>query len=315
LESSDVEALKSELSTILNDGSLFFSSVDLAGMKEREAKIFQWRGINPYWDALTNEEKLRAQQIKKRLTDIGPRLIAAAQVSPLLEQTDIVEIRRLLRTLCSALVLKEYTYLDSYVVSQEDSVFGIEPASQEDVYGPLHECAEFFGYAAQKLSEKTDFLAPSPENLTRAIVSSQTPSIKKYRPNTAFIMMQINEKYPELEDVKNCIKDVFKEFGIKAVRSDEIEHSGTITQRVLDEIATSQFLIADLTGERPSVYYEVGFAHAIGTNPILYRKKGSPLHFDLAVHNVPEYENITDLKTKLKVRVAFLTNREPKASG
>ena len=40
----------------------------------------------------------------------------------------------------------------------------------------------------------------------------------------------------------------------------------------------------------------VGYAHALYRRLILFREKGAALHFDLLVHNVPEYENITDFK-------------------
>lgn len=143
------------------------------------------------------------------------------------------------------------------------------------------------------------------------IQSRQPLEVLRYEPNSAFILMWMDPKHHELDDVCNAIKEVCKEFGIRALRADDIQHEDKITDLVLSSIAQSEFLIADLTGERPNVYYEIGYAHALGKRPILYRKEGTCLHFDLSVHNVPEYRNITHLKQHLKMRFESMLGRTP----
>lgn len=271
-DSSYIESLRSEISLIYGEGAVYFSEIG-----ELIDKDYSWHANQ--WDQLPSEQRGTALRIRTKLADCGVRLIEAVRKSALLEQTDETEVKRLLRGMAAALLLKEFSYHPSYVVSEEDRVFGITPAEQEESPASLAKCAKNWDRIMGQLSEILDFLAPTSENLTRAIVSSQVPGVQKYRPNTAFIIMQIDDQIPKLEDVKNSIKDVFKEFGITAVRADEIEHSDVITQRILDEIVTSELLIADLTGERPSVYYEIGYAACLGqtAHPIQGRGHSPPL--------------------------------------
>jgi hypothetical protein len=142
-------------------------------------------------------------------------------------------------------------------------------------------------------SLKTNFLPRNPMALMATEVKQA---------NTAFVIMPIDPSNPELEDVYLAIEEVCKRFEIRVTRADLIEHQESITDVVLRQIRECEFLIADLSYERPNVYYEIGYAHAIAKRPILFRKKGTHLHFDLAGLGCPEFQNVTALKIMLDKR-------------
>ena len=123
------------------------------------------------------------------------------------------------------------------------------------------------------------------------------------RENRTFIMMSISDAYPELEDRLLAIKRASDSHGIGAVRVDEIEHSGKITDLILAMIEKSRFLVCDITAERPNVYYELGYAHGLKKEVILVAKQGTVAHFDIKDYNIIFYKNNAELEARVARRI------------
>ncbi len=120
------------------------------------------------------------------------------------------------------------------------------------------------------------------------------------QPNYAFVMMAMSTADPSIVDVHEAIKRACGSIGIVAERGDDSEFTGPITQKILGSIRISEFVIADLTHERPNVYYEVGYADALGKSVILVAREGTNVHFDLQGMKILYYPNLHHLEEKLK---------------
>jgi hypothetical protein len=259
-------------------------------------------------DTLTIVLSEEGKKLRAGIKRLSVEIAGAARGAPLMAEADLQDIRHSTRRMLASIYFRRYRHWGVYVHHDEGTVLGVDPPSQREEPVPnVRTARELFEGSIDSIHELIDLLSPAE---TTELSAKGTES---YRPNTAFIMMAIDKKQPLLEDVRNAIKEVFKEFGITAVTADEIEHEDAITDRILEEIETNEFLIADLTGERPNVYYEVGHAQPRGKRVILYRQSGTRVHFDISHRNCPEYQNISDLKQQLRKRMENVTNKPRKA--
>lgn len=126
---------------------------------------------------------------------------------------------------------------------------------------------------------------------------------------TAFTVMQFSKEYNEL--YANVIESVCGEFGIKAIRADDIYNNGMVIHDIVKEISESQLVIADITPNNPNVYYEVGYAHAKQKQVILLcDRTRTDLPFDLSAFRTIFYENSisgkVDIEKKLRRHLSTL---------
>lgn len=295
-----------EIESIAQAGSEFFARC-FAEMPDEEDQWY-YTDKDYFWNMLSDEVKCLESELRNDIIRTNQNAMELCRGSMLPNDADYFEIKIATKRLLALLRLREYHYSGPEAIHDEGVVLGFQPSYQYlgDPKRPAAASKDF-----QKQCDDLRQIIALADDKTGLSEKSTSSGLSRneFRPNTAFIMMWMDGTNPELEDVRDAVAEVFRSFAIVAVRADDIEHEGVISQKVIDEIRTSEFLFADLTGGRPNVYYEVGFAHALRKRVILFRKSGTDIHFDLAGYNCPEYENLRDLKAKLTKRLEYVTNK------
>jgi len=112
-----------------------------------------------------------------------------------------------------------------------------------------------------------------------------------YKKPAAFIVSQFGDYYDVLYD--EVIKPVCEELNYDPIRGDEVASCTLILNDIITSIRNSSVIIAEITPDNPNVFYEVGYAHALGKPTILLCEKGmrNKLPFDVSGFRTIFYDN------------------------
>jgi nucleoside 2-deoxyribosyltransferase len=98
-----------------------------------------------------------------------------------------------------------------------------------------------------------------------------------------FVIMPFQQDFEDVyQTIKVSVKDALARDGVDCFRLDETQAAGRIIPLLMDALDTASLCIADLSGLRPNVMWEVGYAMALGKHPILITQDKDALPFDIS---------------------------------
>jgi hypothetical protein len=138
---------------------------------------------------------------------------------------------------------------------------------------------DFEGGAKLRASRPDAFEELPLANLEKSSRETDAAVLFASSSNLCFVMMPFGEGFDAV--YRSLIKPSVSQFGLTAVRADEMSASGLIVEQIRVAIQQSRLCIADVSLRNPNVLYEVGIAHTIGKPTILLARDIGDLPFDL----------------------------------
>jgi hypothetical protein len=102
------------------------------------------------------------------------------------------------------------------------------------------------------------------------------------------VIMPFRKELQEVYDF--AIKPSVIDAGHRCVRVDELIGQVNITKSIIESIFKADIIIADLTGNNPNVFYELGVAHAVSNKTIMLTQDIQNAPFDIKSYRIIQYE-------------------------
>jgi hypothetical protein len=126
-----------------------------------------------------------------------------------------------------------------------------------------------------------------------------------------FVLMPFDKKFNDIYEFG--IQGAAKEVNAYAERVDNQIFNENILDRIFNQINKADVIIADMTGRNPNVFYEVGYAHALGKIVLLLTQDTNDIPFDLKHRQHIIYEGqIATLRSSLIERLNWAIGESKK---
>lgn len=121
------------------------------------------------------------------------------------------------------------------------------------------------------------------------------------RPDSAFVIISFEQV---MDPTFDAIKAAATRVGLNAERIKDVRGDFMVTETILAKIDSARLIVADLTFERPNVYFELGYARGRGKTVITLLREGSKAHVDVRGWSYIEYIDSRPLEEELVARFA-----------
>jgi hypothetical protein len=108
----------------------------------------------------------------------------------------------------------------------------------------------------------------------------------------------------EFRDVADAVVRACREQQLRCQRGDDVWEEPEVIQDVFSLIYRSSFVICDLTGRNPNVFYEAGIAHTLGRPVIPIVQSDADVPFNLRHHRFIHYLNNIEGREQLVQRIS-----------
>ncbi len=152
------------------------------------------------------------------------------------------------------------------------------------------------GFAKEVAKELAQIMQANPQGVRVENILSKSVDKK-----LVFVIISFSA---DMDPIFEGIRAAGEAHGLRVERVKDVVGDYRITDKIIEMIHQARLIVADLTNERPNVYFELGYARGFGKTIITTAREGTKLHFDVKDWTCTFYTDSRILEKRLYERFA-----------